>query len=421
MGTWGLAASIVSMVVGASIFVVPAALADSMGAYAPLAILLCAVAVGCVAVCFAEGGSRLPSSGGAYGYIEAAFGPLTGYVTGTLLWFSDVLACGGIAAALADIVAGLVPPPLAVAAHALTIIVALTAIALINMRGVTHGTRLVNATTLIKLAPLAVFLVAGGAAIHWANFTGAVRLSGHGLGRAVILSLFAFMGMEAALCTSGEVAEPGRTIPRALALAMSMVSCLYIGIQIIVQGILGQSLATSTAPLADAMARVSPLLHALMLAGAALSMLGYLAGDLLGSPRILFAFARDGLLPGVLGRVDAASGAPRVAIVGYTALAMGFALTGTFAELAVLAALGTAAFYIAGCAAAWRLSRRGVALAGKPLNFRWLTQAMVIAIASMVVLISLAARSEIAGLAALIGISAALYGVNTRFSKPVVG
>ena len=85
VGPWGLAASTVSIVVGASIFVVPAALAANIGLYAPLAILVCAVAVGSVAICFAEGGSRIPSSGGAYGYIEAAFGPLTGYVAGTLL------------------------------------------------------------------------------------------------------------------------------------------------------------------------------------------------------------------------------------------------------------------------------------------------------------------------------------------------
>ncbi|MDE1922410.1 MAG: amino acid permease, partial [Gammaproteobacteria bacterium] len=87
VGTWGLAASVVNMVIGASIFVVPAPLAANVGIYAPLAIVACAIAVGAVAICFAEGGSRIPSSGGAYGYIEAAFGPMTAYSAGTLLWF----------------------------------------------------------------------------------------------------------------------------------------------------------------------------------------------------------------------------------------------------------------------------------------------------------------------------------------------
>src|SRR5579885_3812053 len=78
--SWGLAASIFNTVVGAGIYAVPAALADSVGVYAPLIFLVCAVAIGSVAICFAEGGSRIATSGGAYGYIEASFGPLAGCV-----------------------------------------------------------------------------------------------------------------------------------------------------------------------------------------------------------------------------------------------------------------------------------------------------------------------------------------------------
>src|SRR5260221_1384151 len=102
VGPWGLAASTVCMVIGAGIFAVPAALAASVGTYAPLALLVCALAVGAVAICFAEGGSRIPSSGGAYGYVAAAFGPLTGFVSGTLSWFGSGLASGGVTAALAE-------------------------------------------------------------------------------------------------------------------------------------------------------------------------------------------------------------------------------------------------------------------------------------------------------------------------------
>ena len=92
VGPWGLAASIVSIVVGAGIFAVPGALAAAVGPYAPLAFLLCGLAVGSVAICFAEGGSRIPTSGGVYGYIEAAFGPLVGYVAGTLLALTGTFA-----------------------------------------------------------------------------------------------------------------------------------------------------------------------------------------------------------------------------------------------------------------------------------------------------------------------------------------
>jgi APA family basic amino acid/polyamine antiporter len=417
VGPWALAASIVNIIVGAGIFAVPAALAACVGPYAPLAFLVCAIAVGSVAICFAEGGSRIPTSGGAYGYIEAAFGPLTGYMAGTLLWFSDALACGAIAAALADVCASLAPPEGRAAARAAVIVGVVGGIAWVNLGGVARGARLVNAATMLKLVPLAIFIVVGAGAMHVENFLQSVAPTTGGLGRALILAMFAFTGMETSLCASGEVAQPARTIPRALALAMLIVTLLYVAVQIIAQGILGADLSHSTVPLADAMARISPALRALMLAGAALSMFGWIGGSLLGTPRMLFAFARDGYLPSVLGRVHPRSRIPHVAILCYAALAIGLALSGTFAELAVLATLGSAALYIAGCAAAWRLARRGVAQAGEPLNYRRLRAAMLIGIAGMLFLIALASRAELIGLFAVLAGSAAVFLATKRRSR----
>jgi APA family basic amino acid/polyamine antiporter len=419
VGPWGLAASIVNVLIGAGIFAVPAVLAMSIGPYAPLAFLVCAAAVGSVAICFAEGGSRMPTSGGAYGYIEAAFGRLVGYVVGTLLWFSEVLACGGIAAALADVGASLLPQSFKAPAHAAIIFGVIGCIALVNICGVKHGARLVDFATALKLIPLAIFIIAGAGAIHGANFAPAVQPNIGGMGRAMILALFAFTGMEVALSASGEVAQPARNIPRALALAMVSVTLLYVAIQAIAQGILGSSLGHSTAPLADAMARISPILRILMLAGTALSMFGWLSSDILASPRILFALARDGFMPRPLGRVHKRTHAPQIAILCYAALAIVVAVTGTFEELAVLATLGSAALYIVACAAAWRLARQGVAMAGAPLKFRWLGVAAVTGVASMLAMIALASRAEILGLLAVLSASAIIYLVQARVARAV--
>ena len=418
VGVWGLASSTVCITVGAGIFALPAALAASVGTYAPLALLACGVAVGAVAACFAEGGSRIASSGGAYGYVVAAFGPLTGFVAGTLAWFASVLASGGVSAALADVVASLVPPAFQPVVHLVVIVGAIGAIALVNVGGVMRATRLINAATVLKLLPLLIFVLVGAAAMHGGNFVQTVHSDTAGLGRAMILSLFAFSGLEISLCASGEVAEPARTIPRALVLAMVLVALLYAAIQGVAQGLLGPALALSKLPLADAMGRISPALRLLMLAGAAVSMFGLLSSELLGNPRILFAFARDGLLPRTLGRVHERSHVPHVAILVNAAIAMGLALTGTFTELVVLSALATAPLYILGCAASWRLSRRAVAQAGTPLNFRWLGTAASVAIAGMLALIALAARAEILGLAALISGSVISYLLLRRYRSP---
>ncbi len=98
-----------NVVVGTAIFTLPAAVAMDAGALAPLCFLLCAVLMAGVVICFAEAGSRVPTSGGAYGTVEAAFGPAAGYVTGVLLVVTSVLASGAIAAAVADIIGGVMP------------------------------------------------------------------------------------------------------------------------------------------------------------------------------------------------------------------------------------------------------------------------------------------------------------------------
>src|SRR5260370_19122691 len=85
IGVRGLAAAIFNITVGAAIFVLPAHMASSLGAAAPLAYLICAVATALVALCFAEAGSRVPRSVGPYPYVEAALGPYMGYLFGALL------------------------------------------------------------------------------------------------------------------------------------------------------------------------------------------------------------------------------------------------------------------------------------------------------------------------------------------------
>ena len=408
VGPWTLTASTVCNVVGAGIFAVPGALAANVGPYAPLALLVCALAVGSVAICFAEGGSRIASSGGSYAYVAAAFGPLAGFLAGTLSWFGNILACGGVAAALADVAVSLLPGPWKSPAHALVIVAVIGGIAWVNVGGVARGMRLVSAATLVKLIPLAIFVIVGATAIRSENFAQSVTLSTSGLGRALILALFAFTGMETSLAASGEVAQPARTIPRALMWSMLIVTALYVAIQVVAQGILGPALAASTVPLADAMGRISPALRLLMLAGAAISMFGLMSIELLGGPRILFAFARDGLLPAPLGRVHARNHVPHVAIICHALIAVVLALTGTFAELAVLSTLAVAPLYIGGSVAAWRLARRGAAQAGTPLEFRWLGGAMIVASVSMLALIALASRAEITGL--LVVMAASVLG-----------
>jgi len=416
VGPLALAASMVSMVIGAGIFVSPAPLSAAMGSLAPLAVLACAVAIGAVVICVAEAGSRVASSGGLYACIERAFGPAAGYVGGLLLLISNVLACAAVSAAFGDTLAALVPEPARALARALVVVAVVSAVCAINIASLARGMQLVAGTTALKLAPLALFVLVGALAVDSRNFHHPA-LSAPDVGRALLFAFFSFQGFETALCACGEVREPARTIPRALFPAIAIVTLVYTTIQLVAQGLLGDALGHSRVPLADAMGGIHPALRLLMLAGAAVSMFGWLTADILCSPRILFAFARDGVLPALLGRLTATGHTPHWSIVTYGALAVALALSGTYTELAPLATLVLAALYVGACAAAWQLTRRGIAEAGAPLGFRRIGVAAAVGIGSMLALIALGTRKEILGLTLCIAASLIAHLVQTGLAS----
>src|SRR5437868_8746547 len=98
LGVWGLAAAIVNITVGGGIFRLPAAVAGSLGAAAPVAYVICSVAMGLIVLCFAEAGSRVSMTGGLYAYVEVAFGPFIGFLLGVVLWAGITAALSAISA-----------------------------------------------------------------------------------------------------------------------------------------------------------------------------------------------------------------------------------------------------------------------------------------------------------------------------------
>lgn len=408
VGPFALASTVVSMMVGAAIFAVPADLSRTAGSLAPLAILICAIAVVAIGFCLAAGASRVPSSGGMYALIEEAFGDGVGFVSGTLFTVGNVLASGAVCAALADAIASVAPPSVQTTVRVVTIFGLVGGIGAINMAGVSGGARLVSISTIIKIVPLLLFLCVGVFAIKGVNIVRPSAVSAEDLGRAMLLMLFAFQGFEGALCASGEVRNPTKTIPRALLLGIGVVALLYAALQLIAQGLIGPALAISKVPLADAIGVIHPALKSIMLVAAGISMFGWMTSDLLTSPRILFAFGRDGSLPRVLGRLNRRH-SPYVAIACYGLIEVALALSGSFADLAEPAALILGALYIVACAASWVLDRRDVRQAGTPLQFRGLSLAAAIGSLSMLVVIVVSPRGQILGLLALTGVAALLY------------
>lgn len=413
LGALGLAAAIANTVIGGGIFALPSAMAKAVGTAAPFYYIACAVAVGAVAVCFAEAGSRVSVSGGVSGGVEAAFGRYAGFITSVMIWLGSALAAAGIAAAIADAVAKAAPTFHDPIWRGALIAGLMATLAAINVRGVRAGSGLVILTVSLKLVPLLALVLLGGLHVNLAQITGGAPPKAD-IGRAMLLGVFAFMGMETALGVSGEVKSPHRNVPLGLLGALGAITILYILIQLVAEGLLGPELKSSATPLVDAAAKIHPALAGLLLVGAVVSMLGYMTSDILSAPRFLYGMARDGQLPSALARVNPATHTPNLAIATHAVLVGGLAISGAFAELVVLSTLVTVVAYIAGCLAAVRLQGRGVATHGAPLNFRFTGAAAAVGVISMVWLAFQGTWQEVAAVAAAIAIASVVYLIATR-------
>lgn len=363
LGVWGLTASIVNITIGGGIFRAPGTMevTGRLGAAAPLAYIVCAIAMTFVVLCFAEAGSRVALTGGPYAYVERAFGQFAGFVVGWLLWVTGTIATAAVATIFADSVQRMIPALASFPARALVIVSVFAVVTTINVLGVQFGARLNIASTIAKLVPLALLIVLGLLKLDPSNLAWSAAPAASDLTRASIFLLFVFAGIESALVPSGEVKDPGRTVPRSVFLALGIVTIVYMLVQVSAQGLLGASLAGRSAPLADAAEVVMGPFGALLLGVAVvLSTFGYLCGMILAIPRALFAFARDGVLPAALAGVHARYRTPWIAIIVQALIATVLALSSGFEPLVILANVAVLFVYLGCAAAAWQLRRMGV-------------------------------------------------------------
>ncbi len=370
IGTFGLAASIVNVTIGGGIFRLPADMAATLGATAPIAYLLCAIAMGLIVLCIAEAGSRVSMTGGPYAYVEVAFGPFVGFLAGFLLWMLLTFAMAAVATVLVASLGALVPV-LASRGSSAAVLVAIYAVfAAINILGVERGARVNSVLTIAKILPLLLLIAGGLFAIDPDNLVIGDPPDLPLLARSSLLLIFAFAGIEAAVVPGGEVKDPARTVPRAIFIAMTAITVLYAGLQFVAQGVLGPVLATSkAAPLAEAAGvALGGWARNLLLFGAVISMLGHAGAMILATPRTLFAFARDGFLPSAVARLHPVRRSPVVAILLQCAIVVVLAITSTFERLAILANLSILVVYGMCCLATWQLRRRNVRAGGTPFS-----------------------------------------------------
>jgi amino acid transporter len=404
---WEIVGIALNDVIGSGIYLLPAAAAAVLGAASLWAVLLAAVVVGLVVLCFAEASSYFDQPGSAYLYTRTAFGDFVGFEVGWMAWLTRVAAAASLSVGFVQALEFLVPAVGAGWRRALAIAVPLLALGVLNVLGIRATVRTSMAFAVSKIVPLLIFVAIGVFHVSPHTFRSQLIVEVGGLGGAALVLLFAFVGFENTPALAGEYRDPRRDVPFALIAQVAIVTAIYLSVQAVSLGTL-PDLGRSSTPLADAATRFMGGWGGwLLTVGAVISILGTVSNSVLAGPRYLYAVARDGFLPRSLGRVQPRFRTPAVAVAVQTAITVPLALSGGFVELAALSVVSRLATYVGTAAALPVLRRRFPAERG----FR-VPGGVVIPVAVVMLSVGLtasASRANLVAAAAAVAVGALLY------------
>jgi APA family basic amino acid/polyamine antiporter len=355
LGVFDGTALLVGSVIGSGIFVVPSLIAQRVpepGVVIGIWVFS-GVLVLCGALTLAELGAMLPRSGGLYVYMREAYGPFWAYLYG---WAIMLVAIPSSVAALTSaflLYLQLFVPLEPWTAKALGILI-LVGLGWVNTRGAKQGAGVQNLFTILKVSGLVLLI--GLALItqqgSLANLTpvAPAALSGGlmtAIGLSMISTLFAYDGWQFVSLVAGEIKEPQRNIPRAIALGTFIVIAIYVTANLAYYFVLGAAgIAGSERVAADAMsAMVGPTGATIITLAIVCSTFGAISANVLAGPRVFYAMARDDVFFPALAKVHPRFGTPANAIWALTIWASVLTLTGGYEHLITMSGFANFIFF----------------------------------------------------------------------------
>ena len=416
LGRWDLTAIGINQVIGSAIFLLPADVARLVGPWGPLAFLIIGLLSMCIALCFAEVGSRFDRTGGPYLPARVAFGRFIGFEVSWMMWFTRVTSqasvVNGLALALAFYWA-----PLAEGWPRILLIGGLTTVlTLVNVAGVKQSSLVVNLLTVGKLLPLALFIVLGIWFVDPANFTPLPAVTREQFGTTALLLIFAYGGYEVTGILAGEAANPQRDVPFAFVMTLAVVATVMTLTSVVATGIL-PGIAETRTPLADGAALILGGGGALLVSlGSSFSMAGHNMGAILNASRSLFAMAENADLPRWFAHVHPTYRTPVNAILFTSGMALALALSGSFVFLAAVSAVARLVIYLGVSLSTLRLRRQATSDQMGPALFTTPFGIAIPVVASLVsfgILFGATSQQLAAGTAALVA-GGILYAIARR-------
>jgi len=387
LGPFDATMVVIGGIIGTGIFVNPYIVARVLDS-SPL-VLGAWVAGGLVAIAgafaYAELGQQQPQAGGPYVYLRDAWHPAVGFLYGWALLF--MIESGGMAAVainFARYTLRLVGQP--ESGITIVAIAAITLLTLVNYVGVKPGSRVVNASVVLKIGALAVLIVFawwGHAAVNWWSAARVDETPSGWLmfGVALIPILFSYGGWQKANTVAEELRDPQRDMPRSLIIGVLIVIAIYVLANVAYLRTLGlQGLAATETPAASvAKAWLGANGERFISATIAISTFGFLNLSILASPRVYYAMARDGAFFPAMAKLHPRFQTPTKAILLQSAWAIILLVTGKYEDLLNTVVFADWIFFGLTVAGLFLLRRRFARRVGfRTPGYPWLPAAFVL-------------------------------------------
>ena len=359
IGLFTAIAIVVANMVGTGIFTTSGFVLQEVGS--PLALLLGWVVGGafamCGALCYGELGARYPRAGGEYVYLREAFGKPVAFLSGwisLIVGFSAPIAAAAIAfsiyllkalGATANIhrvfsIFGI--PVFSFSLPVMLAIVVVLLLSILHVHSLRVGSRVQNLLTLFKIVLVVGFIVtgvfsSGGSTAHFTGgFSIGVLLDGN-FAVALIYISFAYSGWNAAAYLGGEIKRPHRTIPMAMLVGTSIVTALYLLLNLVyVYALPPDDMRGVMDVAAAAGARLfGPGIGRWLNGAISLGLLSVISAMILAGPRVYYAMSRDGIFFSLFGSVDATRHTPAHAIGLQAAIAIAMIVSASYDKLLI--------------------------------------------------------------------------------------
>ena len=389
LGLFDSAMVVVGIVIGSGIFLTTGIMAKSIPSSG---LILLAWLVGGLltlagALTYAELGAAMPEAGGQYVYLREAYGPMSGFLFGWILFL--VYMTGGIAAlslAFGEYVGYFFPSlgtehtilalnvpffqdslHYSLSAGQITGIIVIIMLSIFNFIGVGLGKSIQNLFTVIKIGTIAAIIILGFAigkgvppelALNPAGMSfGSIII---GLGVALVAVSWAFDGWNNVNFIAGEIKNPRRNLPLALILGTLGITFLYVLVNYIylyalsIQETIGVVRIAEKATGALFGSSSGALISALVI----VSVFGSINGSIMVGPRVYYAMAKDGLFFRKVAHVHPRFRTPGFSILIQAVWASMLTLLGTFEQIFTFTMFIAIAFWVAATAAVFTLRKK---------------------------------------------------------------